>query len=70
MENIKAWRELFLRNGGFSKSKEDGSTDAHWHLLVFTKVNYQVWVSRMGLHLKGLELWDVIEVENTPKKKD
>lgn len=24
----------------------------------------------MYLHLKGLELWDMIEVENTPRKKD
>ncbi|CAA6669257.1 unnamed protein product [Spirodela intermedia] len=38
--------------------------------LILTRSNYQVWATRMRLHLEGLELWDVVEIENAPRKKD
>ncbi|CAA7406206.1 unnamed protein product [Spirodela intermedia] len=38
--------------------------------LILTRSNYQVWATRMRLHLEGLELWDVAEIENAPRKKD
>ena len=37
---------------------------------ILNKSNYQVWAMRMRLHLEGLELWDVIESETAPRKKD
>ena len=37
---------------------------------ILNKLNYQVWASRMRLHLEGLELWDAIESENVVMKKD
>ena len=37
---------------------------------ILNKLNYQVWASRMRLHLEGLELWDAIESENVVRKKD
>ena len=37
---------------------------------ILNKLNYQVWASRMRLHLQGLELWDAIESENVARKKD
>ena len=37
---------------------------------ILKKLNYQVWASRMRLHLEGLELWDTIESMNVIKKKD
>ena len=37
---------------------------------ILTKLNYQVWASRMRLHLEGLKLWDAIESENVVRKKD
>lgn len=35
---------------------------------ILNKTNYQVWAIRMHLYLEGLELWDVIESENVPRK--
>ena len=37
---------------------------------ILNKLNYQLWASRMHLHLEGLELWDAIESENVVRKKD
>ena len=37
---------------------------------ILNKLNYQVWASRMRLHLEGLELWDTIKSENVVRKKD
>ena len=37
---------------------------------ILNKTNYQVWAIRMRVHLEGLELWDVIESNNVPRKKD
>ena len=37
---------------------------------ILNKSNYQVWAMQIRLHLEGLELWDVIESETAPKKKD
>ena len=37
---------------------------------ILNKLNYQVWASRMRLHLEGLELWDAIKSENVVRKTD
>ena len=37
---------------------------------ILNKSNYQVWAMQMRLHLEGLEMWDVIESETAPRKKD
>ncbi|CAA7401824.1 unnamed protein product [Spirodela intermedia] len=37
---------------------------------VLNRNNYQVWASRMHLHLDGLELWEIVKAENAPRKKD
>ena len=37
---------------------------------ILNELNYQVWATRMRLHLKGLELWDVIEADNVATKTD
>ncbi|CAA6674326.1 unnamed protein product [Spirodela intermedia] len=38
--------------------------------LVLNQKNYQVWASRMCLHLDGLKLWQIVEAKIAPRKKD
>ena len=37
---------------------------------ILNKLSYQVWVSHLRSRLEGLELWDVIELDNIARKKD
>ena len=37
---------------------------------ILNQLNNKVWSSRMRLHLKGLELWNIIESKNPINKKD
>ena len=48
-----------------------GRTYLDWiFFLILNKTNHQVWAVRMCLHIEGLELWEIMEAKNAPRRKD
>ena len=57
----------FVVTGGFKGADQPTQIGT---FPILNKLNYQVWASRMHLHLEGLDLWDAIKSENVARKKD
>ena len=61
-------KEFGATNAGFSRGMGDLISPSP--LQVLSKTNYPVWALRMQVHLGAYGLWEAIESDTVPRKKD
>ena len=61
-------KEFGATNAGFSRGMGDPISPSP--LQVLSKTNYPVWAIRMQVHLEAYGLWEAIESDAVPRKKD
>ena len=63
-----SFEEFGATNAGFSRGMGDPISPSP--LEVLSKTNYPVWAIRMQVQLKAYGLWEAIEFDTVPRKKD
>ena len=61
-------KEFGATNAGFSRGMGDPISPSP--LQVLSKTNYPIWAIRMQVHLEAYGLWEAIESDAVPRKKD
>ena len=61
-------KEFGAANAGFSRGMGDPISPSP--LQVLSKTNYPVWAMRMQVYLDAYSLWEAIESDVVPRKKD
>ena len=61
-------KEFGAANVGFSRGMGDPISPSPLHVL--SKTNYPFWAIRMQVHLEAYGLWEAIEFDAVPRKKD